>query len=335
MSNSDTKAPSEHYDELLLSYVEDSLAPEERQMVQEHLDRCPRCSVEVEGLRAITAALREHKRAFCPEAWEIYECIRSGASPHAALSLHLKQCPHCQEEYQSYAGPTIAEPMPAELLAKVKERLEQFSVPESAETGQKKAFVLWDWILQQFRRPALGVAAAVAAILIVVLVYPRSPVETMVGLSAVAWENAPRPKTPIESPRKHAAVLIFFKNFKEPLSRDKVDALYQALEPPIEINEKFDVIPPADLTKAIKRGEIDPFNKKKLLENLDEKFDVTRVALVTIEPAVQGFDVKSDLMRTSDGTRLKKRTAGGVPEAELASTVRGAVWELMLDPGEK
>ena len=72
MANSDTKTPSEHYDELLLPYAEESLAPEERRVVQEHVDLCPRCSGEVEGLRAMIAALREHKQAFCPEAWEIY-----------------------------------------------------------------------------------------------------------------------------------------------------------------------------------------------------------------------------------------------------------------------
>jgi len=225
--------------------------------------------------------------------------------------------------------------MPAALLAKVKERLERSPDSEATETRQKRSFAFWDWIPEHFRRPALGVAAAVAAILIVVLIYPREPMETMVGLSTVAWENAPRPKAGIESPRKRSAVLIFFKNFKEPLSSDKVDSLYQALEPPIEVNEKFDVISPSDLSKAIKRGEVDPFNRKKLLENLDENLDAVKVVLVTVEPATQGFDVKCDLMRTSDGIRLKKRIAKGVTEADLASTIRGTVWELLLDSKER
>ena len=225
--------------------------------------------------------------------------------------------------------------MPAELLAKVRERLGQFPVAETTETGQKRSFFSWDWIPEHFRRPALGVAAAVAAILVVVLIYPHEQMETMVGLSAVAWENAPRPKTGVDSPRKRSAVLIFFKNFKDPLPRDKVDSLYQALEPPIEVNEKFDVISPADLSKAISRGEVDPFNRKKLLEDLDENLNAVKVVLVTVEPATQGFDVKCDLMRTSDGIRLKKRIAKGVTEANLASTVRGTVWELLLDSGTK
>jgi hypothetical protein len=330
VANSDTKPPSEHYDELLLPYVEDALAPEERRIVQDHVDHCPRCSGEVKGLRAIIAALGEHKRAFCPEAWEIYECVRSGGSPHGALSLHLKECPRCLEEFQSYAAPTTTEPMPAELLAKVKERLEQSPGLEMTERVQKRSFVFWDWIPERFRRPALGIAAAVAAMLVVVLIYPREPMGTVVGLSTVAWENAPRPKTGLESPGKRSAVLIFFKNFKEPLSRDKVDSLYQALEPPIEVNEKFDVISPADLSKAIRRGVVDSSNRKKLLEDLDKNLAVSKVVMITVEPETPGFDVKCDLIRTSDGIRVKKRIVRGVTEAELASKVRGTVWELLL-----
>jgi len=335
VTDSNTNAPSEHCDELLLSYVEDSLAPEERQIVQEHLDHCPRCSGEVEGLRAITAALRAHKRAFCPEAWEIYECVRSGASPHEALALHLKECSHCLEEFQSYTPPTAEEPMPAELLAQVKARLEESPVAEPVEAEKKRSLDLWEWILEHFRRPALGVAAAAAAILIVVLIYPREAMEPMVGLSAATWENVPRPKIGIESTRERAAVLLFFRGFRQPLSKSKVDSLYQALEPSIEVTQRFDVIPPAVLMKAIRSGEIDPFDRKKLIEGLDDKLEVARVALVTIEPASRGFDVRCDLIRTSDGMRLKRTIVRGVNEADLASTVRGRVWDLVLSPAEK
>lgn len=336
MTNSDTKTPSEHYDELLLAYVEDLLASEERQLVQKHLDQCARCSKEVEGLRGVIAALKEHKRAFCPEAWEIYECVQTGEAPHGALSVHLKQCLHCLEEFESYTVSTAAEVMPADLLALVKKRLEQLPVDKTMETERKKRpFISWDRILDYFRHPALGVAAAVAVILVVVLIYPREPMESMVGLSAVAWENVPRPKSGVESARKRSAVLILFKNFKEPLSRDQVDSLYQALEPPMEVTERFDVIPPAVLTKAIKRGEVDPFKRKKLLEDLDDKLNVEDLALVTIEPASRGFDVRCDLIRTVDGTGVKKRIVRGVIEGDLASTLHKMVWELTLDSGKK
>jgi len=72
-----------------------------------------------------------------------------------------------------------------------------------------------------------------------------------------------------------------------------------------------------------------------LIEGLDDKLEVARVALVTIEPANRGFDVKCDLMRTSDGLGLKKGIVRGVNEADLASTVRRTVWELMLGSAEK
>ncbi|MBI4965378.1 MAG: zf-HC2 domain-containing protein [Desulfomonile tiedjei] len=333
MSNSNTKTSSEHCDELLLPYVEDLLAPEQRRIVQEHVDHCSRCSKEVEGLRAIIASLRDNKQAFCPEAWDIYEAVRSGAAAQASLSVHLKQCPRCFEEFQSYTA--TAEAMPPQLLAKVKERLERSPVSEKAEAPEKKPFKLWEWITEHFRRPAFGVAAAVAAILIVVLIYPREQMEYMVGLSSVAWENVPRPKTGVESTGQRSAVLMFFRNFKEPLSRDKVDTLYQALEPSIEVNERFDVIPPATLTKAIKRGKVDPFNREKLLENLNDEFDVTTAVLVTVEPAARGFDVTCNLARAPEGTMLKDKIVRGVSEAQLAPTVRDAVWELLLGPEAK
>lgn len=335
MTNSNPNAPSPHCDELLLSYVEDSLGPEERQIVQEHLRQCPRCSKEVKGLSAIISVLKVTPRAFCPEAWEIYECVRSGASPHRDLSLHLKECPHCLEEFQSYQPARAEEPMPAELLAQVKARLEASPVAEPVEAEKKISLALWEWILENFRRPALGVAAAAAAILIVVLIYPREAMEPMVGLSAAAWENVPRPKIGVESTRERAAVLLFFKGFRQPLSKSQVDSLYQALEPSIEVSQRFDVIPPAVLTQAIRSGEVDPFDRKKLIEGLDDKLEVARVALVTIEPANRGFDVKCDLMRTSDGLGLKKGIVRGVNEADLASTVRRTVWELMLGSAEK
>lgn len=333
MTNADTKVHSEQYDKLLLEYAEDMLEPEQRRMLEEHVAQCPRCSQEVRDLQKIIGALRKNRQAFCPEAWEIYEYVQSGGTLSEALSVHFKQCARCREELESYIASTAREIMPPQLWSQVKERLERIPGTERIDKEEKRPFDIWSWILGRFRWPAVGVAAAAAAILVMVSIYPREAMEPMVGLSAVTWENVPKPKTGIESSRERTAVLIFFRHLKEPMSKKKVDSLYESLAPSIEVNERYAVIPPAVLTESIRNGEINPFDRKALLQDLRTKFNAKTVAFVTIEPAERGFDVKCDLVQVSDGAVLKDKIARGVAQADLDSTVRETVWETVLGHG--
>jgi hypothetical protein len=335
LTDANTKAHSEQYDKILLEYAEDLLEPEQRRMVAEHVAQCPKCSQEVRDLQKIIGALRKNRQAFCPESWEIYEYVKGGGTLSEALSIHFKQCARCRDELESYTVSTDQETMPPQLWSQVKDRLERIPGTEKIDKQEKRSFDIWSWILGRFRWPAVGVAAAAAAILVMVSIFPREAMEPMVGLSTVTWEKVPKPKTGVESSREKLAVLIFFKHFKEPMSKKKVDLLYESLAPSIEVNERYDVVPPVVLTGSIKNGEINPFDRKALLQDLRTKFNAKTVALVIIEPAERGFDVKCDLVQVPDGTVLKDKIARGVAQADLDSTVREAVWDTVLGYGAK
>jgi len=327
VTNSPTDKTPEHPDALLLPCVEGALGSEDLAIVTAHLAACERCSAEVKALQEITVMLRDHKQALCPQAREIFEAAKRGPKIEDSLSRHLELCPQCRSELESYLAEDAGEQIPRELWSKIRNRLaESTADPDEPDEEQ---FGLWERISRWFRLPALGVAA-VAAILVVFLVYPREGPHLPVGMSSVNWEQAPRPKAPAGITRPRTAVLILFKQVDPPVSRQRIDTIYQALEPPMDMAERFDLVTPAMVSEAIKKGRVKASNREELLVTLRTGLDIAQAVLVTVNPTAEGFSVESELVSTETGRVSLERTVHAAREQDLASVIRDTVWALLL-----
>ncbi len=330
MKRPDPPTLTGHPDDLLLPYVEGRLTPEDKIMVEEHLRMCPRCAAEAEEIRGLVAALKEKKRAFCPEPAVLFEAAKSTMEPREDLSMHLAECAACREELESYRNAPAREAIPLDLWRKLEGRVPQ--QPQGRETshgGRVEADGLWHRLM---RWPAFSAAAAaaVAAVLLVVVLFPRGDGDMSVGLSAITWEAAPRPKTAMAGDRSPLALVILFKGFPKSMPQREVDALYQALEPTMELNERYRIVSPADLSRALAGRSKARLGKKEIVASLKKRLDVSTAVLVTISPSGTDFTVEADLVDATRGNSLRQRTADGVSRSDLGARLKQEVNAVLL-----
>lgn len=322
MNTSDSPPLNGHPDTLLLPYLEGRLNPEERALVEEHLRTCPRCSEEVEEIGRLVSALKEKKRAFCPAPATLFEAAKSPKDADAALLQHLSECTACREEYEGYRTEAAREVMPLDLWKQVQERVPRHSqergkssdVPEDGES-------LWRRLM---RWPAFSAAAAatVAAVVLVVVLFPKGHGELSVGLSSITWEAAPRPKTAMGAERSPVALVILFKDFPKSMPQREVDALYQALEPTMELNERYRIVSPGDLSRAMAGLGKARLGKKEIVDSLKKRLQISTAVLVTISPSGTDFSVEADLVDATRGNTLRRRTADGVSRSDLGARLK-------------
>jgi hypothetical protein len=317
---------SQHPDELLLAYLENELAPEQKLEIDQHVSHCERCSSEIEKLVKITAALKSNKEAFCPDSSEIYQYIRTGDTQEGRISRHLEACPTCFAFAEALRTEASPETMPQAVWKQLQERFEikdvqHRAVPVQTEPGFAER--LRDW----FRLPMLTAGAVAATILLVVVLYPREFTIPNVGLSTVTWEGVPKPK----AIRTRAAFLVTFKDIREPLPQKQIDEIYRALKPDMDLSQKFEIIPPAELRTAAKSGDV-VINSQRIretAESLHKKLDISRVAVITLEPSDGKYSANVQLMDAASGAALNQKTESAVPETQLPERIREMVLGLM------
>lgn len=329
MSASTPPNATGHKYEFLLSYVEGLLRPDEAAEVEEHLNACPQCSSEVAELRALILTFRANKRAFCPDPWEVYEFVHYGTDPERKLAGHLEACSACSELAGSLTSESEPELMPSALLRKLKQRLSDQAVETVAANGG------FAGILERFFRwvriPALAAGAAAAVVLLVILLYPKEIPESVVALSSVAWEQAPRPKEFAPS-RPRIAVILAFKGFDQPVKQEEIDSFYRALVPSMAIQERVQILPPAALKEAIHDRAVKARDQKQLLTTLSANLGVSQAVIVTVEggPQGQGSRVASRLVDTASGAALASTAEEGVAPNELEQAVKQSVFGLLV-----
>jgi hypothetical protein len=316
----------EHPDELLLPYLEDLLSPEQKLDVDRHVSGCERCSSELRELGRITSELRSNKEAFCPDSSEIYQYIKTGHDPEGRISRHLKVCPTCLTFAESVRTETSPERMPVQLWERLQERLGTTAAPRPfapVETRPSFAERFQQWL----RMPMFAAGAVAAAILLVVVLYPRDFTIPNVGLSSVTWEGVPKPK----ALRMRAAFIMTFKDLAEPLPQKRIDEIYRALKPDMELSQRFDMVPPAELRAAAKSGDIviDPQRFAETLDSLNKKLNVSRVAMLTLEPSNGKYTVKAQLVDAASGATLSERKESAVSENLLPEKIREMIFNMM------
>jgi len=318
-------------DGLLLKYVEDLLGPEERTAVEDHLRKCPQCSRQLGALQETVGTLREFKHAFCPEPWELYEFVNHQIDREGAISRHIRECGSCRDAAEGLLIEAQAQTMPRELSRQVKERLPKSHTIEEAKDRQPVALI--ERLRERFRLPALAMGAA-AAVLLAVLLIPREPPQSVITLSTSTWESVPKPKS-ARTQGNGVAIIIALKDFPNPLPQNRVDSLYEAVAPTMELYERFPIVSPAQLRHAVKKGLIKPDDKKKMLQGLRAKLGVSIAALVTVSYKPGGMAVDCRLVDTASGDTLSEERASGVSSEALEKRIRWMVNGQLLAHGKR
>ena len=316
---------------LLLKYVEDLLGPEERADMEDHLQKCPQCSRKLSALQATAGTLRQFKHAFCPEPWEIYEFVNYKIDREGIVSSHIEECELCREAAGSMLIEAQTETMPSELCQQVKDRLPQSRTIEAAKARRPVALI--EQIRKRFRLPALAMGAA-AAVLLAVLLIPHEPPQSVITLSSSTWERVPKPKS-ARANGNGVAIIIALEDFPKPVPQNRVDSLYEAVAPTMELYERFPIVSPAQLRRAVKNGLVKPDDKKKMLQDLKAKLGVSTAALVTVFYKPEGMGVHCRLVDTASGNTISEERAAGVSTEALEKRIRWMVTGLLLAHGKR
>lgn len=309
--------PSGHPDDLLLPYVEDIIAPPKKAHVEEHLSKCDECRLRVEELRETTVALRQNKQAFCPEPWELHDFAQSGNDPHGVISLHVEDCPLCSEDIRTWKKALSEEPMPAELWSQVRKRLPRPAGEQILSVIPKWSQILWENLVRFWKGPAMA-AGAVAAVLLLVVIFYQAPIEPMI----------PKAKS---IPQK-TALVVLFKDFKDPLPQEQIDSLYEAFKPSTELNDRYSIVSPAETSEVIKSGKAPSDDRSAMIDRLKKNLDVSRVLLVVVFPSADKLSARIEFIDTITGKTLQTKTEEKIEQNELAERVRSDAFGMLLPP---
>ena len=310
-----------HKADLLLPYLEGGLTSEERKELEAHLSGCPGCSAELDGLREIVDSLKQNREAFCPELEDLYAFIHYEMDPGGAVAAHLEHCASCRgmcDLLRLGRREDLPNAVATELALRSRS-----GAPEASTVKPH-----WHGVivtsLRRFKAPALAASLAAAALIAAVLLIPWRMPEYAVVLSSVSWEQGPRPKEAGVS-RMRAATIIVLEGFQQPLDQARIDDLYAAVAPTMELYEKYHMLSPQDVKKEWERKPPSISDRQSMIKWLYSKLQVARASIVTITPSESGMNVEADLTDTERGTVVNRAVARNVPQAQLKETIRRLV----------
>lgn len=315
-----------HKDDLFLPYLEGRLTSEQREELEDHLRGCPTCSAELEELREIVSALREHREVFCPDLSQLYELVHHGADVDGSIAAHVTECPSCREacDLLREGGKEDLSDAAASALAA---RASSGTLEPLATRTHRPGVMLHS--LKRFRIPAVAASLAAAVFVAAVLLFPWKMPEYAVVVSSVSWEQVPRPKE-VGGTRPRSATVIVLKGFHEPLKQARVDKLYQAAAPTMEVYERYRVLSPETVKQEWDREPPSSEDRQSLLRWLNRRLDVSRAVIVTVSPSQSGLSLDAELVDTASGAVLDKIQVRDIPEARLEDNIRRLVLRLFL-----
>jgi len=321
---------SDHVDDLMVSYLEERLSPADRDRVERHLASCHACLSELEDLRNIVAALRENRTAFCPHPRELYELARVDRDPGTLLEAHLIECPACSEELAAYRTGEPVETMSEDLWEKLSDRLPAGVEPKRGGEREPRPKRFRDVVSEWFRIPAVAATAVAAAIILTVMLYPTEAPPTVVGLSHITWDKAPKPKATLEAGAQRAAFIVLFNDFKKIVPQDRIDAVYRALEPDMALMERYQVVSPALFREAVRNKQVNPYDLQNMLEGLRKSLDITIAIVINVSHSDEAVNIECRMIDTASGSTLHSNGAKVANLDDLASVIRRNVMALML-----
>jgi hypothetical protein len=342
-----------HPQDMLLGYLEGTLSVEDHDMVAGHLGQCEECASEIDSLGKLSEILKSEKHVFCPEPWEWYEFIENGYNPGGKLSSHLEICPLCRAEVAKYNHGATQETLPTVIKEALKEAYPEPSFSKHSEAQGRFARIP-NRFSPMFRFPTLAFGAALAAILAVVVLYPRGNVPTFIGASSVDWEEAmpvaksksalsksvPSQKdsravgansqfhkyTPkfrsVERSKPKVAAVVVFSGFDKPLPQSTVDSLYEALRPTSEWERRFEFSTPLQLKKFLDSSTNQNLTPTQVLNEFYMQSSITFAIVVKVEAQREKFGLRTVIIDARSGETLAESFRNGLPGTELASAAR-------------
>jgi len=271
--------------------------------------------------------LKQHREAFCPEPWELYEYVHYGAEADSAVEEHLDSCKACRALAEALKARESPEAIPAEVLDKIKS-----ARPRPVEIRVRGGETWWDVVNRFLRKPAFAALAAAAAVLVVFILYPQEVSQYPIAFSSVAWESAPKPKAFSPSLPRLAFVLAV-KDCRNPVNQRSLDGLYDGLAPGMDLYEKFQIVSPAMVKSTLQKAP-DPIDSlERLFASLRSQLDVSLVGLVTIECSGKRYNVRAELVDTASGAIKARDEKSGVSLSELGEEIRRAVHSVLARAG--
>lgn len=322
MKRPDETQPGDHPKDLLFHYLEGELDPGESANVKRHLDACSECLKEFRMLDETVSMLRVNREAFCPEAWEVYEFVKTGSDPEGSLTRHVSGCPTCSQEAEAYRTSVHSSALPEAIKEKVEKRFSKnvtdFRSPEPRLTSS-------GWFSSSIKRRIVVCGALAASIALVVLMYPRGAVGPRIGLSPTIWEQTEHyltPKAgPLGPPKTNLAVLFVFREFPGPVPQADIDSLYQAVKPGPELSERFQFIQPVQVRDALGGARLGSDNREALYKVLRDKVYLQRLLLLTVSPKGTAFRIEGELIDLTSGQILKSQSGQVAGKSQLMSTI--------------
>lgn len=282
----------------------------------------------MKAFRGTITNLRTHKDAFCPDPWELHEFAFYGEDADAAISKHVAVCPTCRETVQTWKSETSKEHLPQQLWSRVNKSLSEDGAREIRMKERPIGFL--ERLRAMFDVPGWAIGAVTVVVLLAVFLYPRETPPSVIALSSVTWENAPKPKV-LQPTSKRAAIIIVLKDFRPQPARTKIDALYDAVTPTMDVYERYYVAPPATISEAVRKGLVDPSDRTKMLRGLKDHLDLNKVVVITAVSEPEGIAFEADLIDTTTGKALGKETGSKLAEADLGPKIRRAALNLLLE----
>jgi hypothetical protein len=284
--------------------------------------------LRAEELREAIAALKQNKQAFCPEPWELYDFAQTGNDPHGDISLHVEKCPLCSEDLRAWKMALPEEPMPAELWNRLREHLPRPAprqvLPRTPQWGR----IFLQNLVRWWKAPAMAAGVVAAVLVLIVTFYPRDMTQPMIALSSVSWEGIPKPK----SIHENAAFVVFFKDFKIPVPQKQIDSLYEALKPSMDLNERYGIVSPAEISEAVKSGQVPSTNSTAMIDGLRKNLDVSRALVVTVFPSADKLAARIEFIDTISGKKLQTKTEEKIEQSELPERIRSEAFGMLLPP---
>jgi len=312
----------------LLPYIEGLLNPEESASIEEHIADCAECYAQVNELRETIDGLRTHKGAFCPDLWGLHEFAFYGRDPAGAISDHVEDCPACKELVETWESEASKEHLPQELWRRVNNALSKNRRKEVRIEEQPTGFM--ERLRAMLDVPTWAIGAVAAVILLAVILHPRQLPPSVIALSSVTWESAPKPKV-FQPSSKRVGIIIILKDFRPEPDRAKIDALYDAVAPTMDVYERYYVAPPAKISEAVRKGLVDPSDRTQMLRELKDHLGLDKVVLITVVSKPEGIAFEADLTDTATGKSLSMKTGSRLAESNLGPELRRSAINLLLE----
>ncbi|MFC1833621.1 hypothetical protein ACFL2Q_02660 [Thermodesulfobacteriota bacterium] len=318
----------------LIQYLEGTLSEQEEISAEELLKSSEEASHELEGLTKMIHIVRGNERVFCPQPWDIARALENDEDSAGEIILHIHDCEMCKKEALALREGPASEAIPARLWSSIKAEFPESSREQSPRNARSLGT---DWLKPLsflFGIRPLLVGAATAAALIALVIIPIRSVGPVIGLSSVTW-NGPLGNaagsigSAYPGDKERLAIILFFEGFKEPLSQQRIDALYQAIKPDKEQEYGYEILTPAQLKAYLSGKRVNSAKAAKVYPRLVKDLGVQKVLQVVLEPQGADIKIKSRLLNAPTGEPVRDKTEYAIPRERLDSELRQAVYGLL------